>query len=71
MTRDGGAGRFRLRGWPADGPAAANEVFSDDRAALRAVAIDLLADGGYVRLDLSAWNDELNDWVRLERFEPG
>jgi hypothetical protein len=64
-----GEGRFRLRGWR-DGRAAALERVSDDLAGLKAYAAGLLADG-YHRLDLEAWNLELNDWVRLERFETG
>ena len=70
MTREGEDGRFRLRGWRAGGGAPC-EVYCDDRSALRATGVGLLADGGYGQLELSAWNDELNDWVRLERFEPG
>jgi hypothetical protein len=71
VTREGDDRRFRLRGWPAAaGGGAPYEALSDDRAALRATAVGLLAGGGYSRLDLAAWSDELNDWIRLERFEP-
>lgn len=50
---------------------AAFETAGDDRAALEARARDLLAEGAYGRIDLLIWNLELNDWVRIERFERG
>jgi hypothetical protein len=67
VSSDGTGPRFRLRGWR-DARAAAFERLSDDAAGLRALTAGLLGEG-YVRLDLEAWNLELNDWVRLERFE--
>jgi hypothetical protein len=69
VTGDGTGPKFRLRGWR-DARAAALERLSDDPAALRALTANLLGEG-YVRLDLEAWSLELNDWVRLERFEAG
>ena len=70
MTGDDGTGpRFRLRGWR-DARAAVFERRSDDEDGLKALTADLLGEG-YVRLDLEAWSLELNDWVRLERFEAG
>ena len=60
--------QFRLQGWRADG-ALLLEDHADDLAALKSRAAGLWATSGYVRLDLCAWNLELNDWVRLERFE--
>ena len=67
MSSDGTGPRFRLRGWR-NVRAAACERLSDDEAGLRALTAGL-RDEGYVRLDLEAWSLELNDWVRLERFE--
>jgi hypothetical protein len=67
MTQDGTGPKFRLRGWR-DARAAAFERLSDDAVALRTLTPDLLGEG-YARLDLEAWSLELNDWVRLERFE--
>ena len=70
MTGDDGTGpRFRLRGWR-DARAAEFEQLSDDQAVLRTLTGGLL-DEGFLRLDLEAWNLELNDWVRIERFEAG
>ena len=68
MGGDTDRGRFRLQGWRAGVRAAEVDELSQDQAALKARALALLAEG-YGRLDLSAWNLELNDWVRLERFE--
>ena len=67
MTDDGTGAKFRLRGWRG-ARAAAFERLSDDPDGLRALIPDLLADG-FGRLDLEAWSLELNDWVRLERFQ--
>ena len=69
MSSDGTGPKFRLRGWRTT-RATAFERLSDEPAALRALTAGLLGEG-YVRLDLEAWNLELNDWVRLERFEAG
>jgi hypothetical protein len=66
VTSDGTGPKFRLRGWR-EARAAAFEELSDDRAALTAQVARKLGEG-YRRLDLEAWNLELNDWVRLERF---
>ena len=68
MGGDTDRGRFRLQGWR-DGTAGVDEL-SQDLATLKARALALLGEG-YGRLDLSAWNLELNDWVRMERYEPG
>lgn len=72
MTLEGYDGRFRLRCWP---DAARNDppydVSSDDLAALRARAVSLVGEGAYSHIELSAWNFELNDWVRMERFGSG
>ena len=70
MGGDTDAGRFRLQGWRVGATAADVDELSQDQAALKARALALLGEG-YRRLDLSAWNLELNDWVRLERFEAG
>ena len=71
MTGDDGTGpKFRLRGWREARAAADFERRSDDEDGLKALTADLLGEG-YVRLDLEAWSLELNDWVRLERFEAG
>jgi hypothetical protein len=67
VTDDGTGPKFRLRGWRG-ARAAAFERLSDDLDGLRALTQALLADG-FGRLDLEAWSLELNDWVRLERFE--
>lgn len=69
MSQDGTGPKFRLRGWRDGGPAAF-ERLSDDQAGLRALTAGLQGDG-FVRLDLEAWSLELNDWVRIERFEVG
>jgi hypothetical protein len=69
VPQDGTGPKFRLRGWRDTG-AAAVERLSDDRGGLQALTPGLLGEG-YVRLDLEAWNLELNDWVRLARFEAG
>ena len=69
MTDDGTGPKFRLRGWR-DAHAAEFEQLSDDQAVLRTLTGGLL-DEGFLRLDLEAWNLELNDWVRIERFEAG
>lgn len=64
--------RFKLRCW--QGVARTDppyEVFCDDRVALRARAVGLIGDGAYSLVELSAWNDELNDWVRMERIGTG
>jgi len=39
-------------------------------ADLRARAERLIGQGAYGHIELLAWNFELNDWVRIETFEP-
>jgi|GEM_PF-3571673 len=66
----GYGGRFGLRCWRdrcGAGPPHLEEA-SDDEAALREVAKRLLGAGAYHCIVLSAWNFELNDWIRLETF---
>lgn len=69
-STDGYAGQFRMRCWP-DGKrgTAAHELSSDALPALRAGAISLLGQGAYRHIELSVWNVELNDWVRMETLE--
>jgi len=65
-------GKFGLKGWrDARREAHPHEICSDDLVALRAEAARLVAAGDYRHVDLSAWNFELNDWVRLETFRAG
>lgn len=64
-------GRFGLKCWPGiGGDTPPHEAHSDDVTALRARAEALIAAGDYGYVELSAWNFELNDWVRMETFEP-
>ncbi len=63
-------GKYGLTCRRADG-AQGQDLVSDDEAALRARARGLMAGGEYARIDLRVWNFELNDWVRIETFEPG
>ena len=63
---EGYDGRFGMKGWPASGQP--RERSSEDRAALMAEAERLVAEGAFVRAEVSAWNFELNDWVRLATF---
>ena len=73
MMPDGYAGQFRLRCWPdARRETAPYEVSTDGLPALRENALSLLAAGGYGYIELSVWNIELNDWVRMETLaRPG
>jgi len=65
-------GRFGLKCWRDVGrDAPPRERWSDDLEALRAEAARLVGGGGYGLAELSAWNFELNDWVRMETFEAG
>jgi hypothetical protein len=67
VTLGGYDGRFGLRCWPgAVGKGAPSVVASDDLAALRAKAESLVGAGACGRVELLAWNFELNDWVRME-----
>jgi hypothetical protein len=60
-------GRFGLRCWRGVRQGAPDhQTAGDDPAALRAQAHALLAQGAYARIELVAWNIELNDWVRME-----
>ncbi len=68
MGGDTDQGRFRLQGWREGARTPYVDELSQDLAALKARAAGLL-DEGYGCVDLSAWNLELNDWVRLERDE--
>ena len=61
-------GKYGLKGWPADDDGPPRECSSDDLAALKARAGRLIAEGVFACVELSAWNFELNDWVRLETF---
>ena len=70
MTPPGCDGQFRMRCWPdATREMAPYEAASGAVSALRARAVSLLGEGAYRHIELSAWNIELNDWVRLERLE--
>ncbi|HLZ83369.1 MAG TPA: hypothetical protein VKQ54_07350 [Caulobacteraceae bacterium] len=70
MIPDGYAGQFRMRCWPdATRGTRPYEVSSGELSALRAAAVSFLGQGVYGLVELSAWNIELNDWVRLERLE--
>ncbi len=69
MTLQGYDGRFGLRCWPADAEAAPEEIASDDEAGLRARAANMVRQGPFGRVELLAWNFELNDWIRMEVFE--
>jgi len=63
-------GRFGLRCWWGAGrDAPPQEVCSDDLETLRTEAARLVAAGAYRLVELSAWNFELNDWVRMEIFD--
>jgi hypothetical protein len=57
-----------MRAWPGRETAPV-EVSSCDLATLRATAVKLLGEGACGRIDLAAWNIELNDWVRMETLE--
>ncbi len=71
VTISGYGGRFGLKGWPrAGGNVPPHEACSDDITALRARAEHLIAAGDFGYIELSAWNFELNDWVRMETFKP-
>ena len=69
MTLQGYNGRFGLRCWPADALGGRVETASDDGAGLRARAAELVRQGTFRRVELLAWNFELNDWIRMEAFE--
>jgi hypothetical protein len=73
MSRLGGYdGRFALRCWPhatTGGPPI--DELSDDPEVLRVRGRALAAERAFGRLELAWWNFELNDWVRMETFEPG
>jgi hypothetical protein len=70
-TLRGYDGRLGLRCWPSTGrDTPPHEMHSDDVVALRARAEGLIAAGDYGYIELSAWNFELNDWVRMETFKP-
>ena len=72
MTVQPGDHPFGLRCWGSTADQApAIEATSRDRAALGARARQLIDSGAYARIDLLAWNIELNDWVRMERLEAG
>ncbi len=59
-------GHYGLRGWPPGDPAAAPvESVSDDLSHLRETARSLIEDGRCARVEIRAWNFELNDWVRI------
>ena len=66
-------GHFRMRCWPdARRETAPYEVFSGELSALRAAAVSLLGEGAYGYIELTVWNVELNDWVRMEMLaRPG
>ena len=57
-----------MRAWPAC-DRAPHEASSGELATLRAMAVRLLGEGSYRRVELAAWNLELNDWVRMETLE--
>jgi hypothetical protein len=61
-------GRFGVRWWRERELPPAEEALSDDPAALGALAARRIAHDGFVYAELSVWNFELNDWVRLETF---
>ena len=61
-------GQFGLKAWSASGAGQPLELSSGDLTALRSRAKRLIAEGAFGYVELSAWNFELNDWVRLERY---
>ena len=64
-------GHFRMRCWPdARRDTAPHEVLSGELSALRATAVSLLRAGAHGYIELTVWNIELNDWVRMETLEP-
>jgi hypothetical protein len=67
VTLSGYDGRFGLRCWPgAGGGGDPIVVASDDLASLKAEAERLLGAAACERVEMLAWNFELNDWVRME-----
>ena len=70
-SAEGGyAGQFRMRCWPdATRGTPPYEVSSGELAALWGAAVSFLRRGAYGLVEISTWNIELNDWVRLERLE--
>jgi len=70
MIPPGCEGQFRMRAWPRR-ETTPFEVSSGELATLRATAVRLLGEGEYGRIELAAWNLELNDWVRMETLEAG
>jgi hypothetical protein len=59
-----------MRAWPDDEAGSAPlETRSDALAPLRAEAVSLLRQGSCRYIELSVWNIELNDWVRMEKLE--
>jgi len=63
-------GQFRMRCWPdATRGTAPYEVSSEALPDLRAKAVSLLGEGAYRYIELSVWNIELSDWVRMEKLE--
>ncbi len=61
-------GQFGLKGWSEGSVGPPLELSSADLKALRARAERLIAEGAFGYVELSAWNFELNDWVRLESY---
>jgi hypothetical protein len=49
-----------------------HEVFSGELSTLRAKAVSLLCEGVHGHIELTVWNIELSDWVRMETLaRPG
>lgn len=70
MTPPGCDGQFRMRCWPdATRETAPHVVSSEALPDLRASAVALLGKGAYRYIELSVWNIELSDWVRMEVLE--
>ena len=66
---DGYDGRFVLRCWPkAPGADAPVDEIGGDLDDLKARAAPRIASGAFSRVDLLAWNFELNDWVRVDAY---
>ena len=67
-TLAGYDGRFGLMWRRAGDDGPWETCLSDDLPALRVRAQHLVAEGDALYAELSSWNFELNDWVRLETF---
>lgn len=73
MMPAGCDGHFRMRCWPdARRVTPPHEVFSGELSTLRAKAVSLLCEGVHGHIELTVWNIELSDWVRMETLaRPG